>query len=86
MSGFESSIESLDAGDAKLTRERDRLYRAYEQKRAELKTFENNMGFFNVKSQGGNSMVREMEKRIARIKEDLQELKRKIELIDEKMD
>ncbi len=31
-------------------------------------------------------MVREMEKRIARIKEDLQELKRKIELIDEKMD
>ncbi len=86
MSGFESSIESLDAGDAKLTRERDRLYRAYEQKRAELKTFENNMGFFNVKSQGGNSMVREMEKRIARIKDDLQELKRKIELIDEKMD
>ena len=31
-------------------------------------------------------MVREMEKRIARIKDDLQELKRKIELIDEKMD
>lgn len=83
---FASRIDNIPAGDAKLSREREKLYRAYEAKRAELKTFENNMGFFNVKSQGGNSMVREMEKKIERIKADLEDLKQKIELIDEKMD
>lgn len=83
---FENRLDNIPAGDAKLSREREKLYRAYEAKRAELKTFENNMGFFNVKSSGGNSMVREMEKRIERIKADLADLKRKIELIDEKMD
>lgn len=86
MNGFAGKIEKMNAGDGQLDRERERLYRAYEQKRAELKTFENNMGFFNVKSSDGNSMVREMERRIAKIKEELTELKRKIELIDEKMD
>lgn len=86
MSSFEGRIEGMSAGDGKLSRERDRLYRAYEQKRAELKTFENNMGFFNIKSKGGDSMVKEMEKRIAKIKEELGELKKKIELIDDKME
>lgn len=84
MSNFENRIGAI-SGDGKLSRERERLYRAYEQKRAELKTYENNMGFFNVKSKDGNAMVREMERKISRIKEDLNDLKKKIELIDEKM-
>lgn len=84
MSSFEGKLEALD-DNSKLTRERERLYRSYEQKRAEIKTFENNMGFFNIKSNGGNSMLKDMERRIEKLKEDLDELKRKIELIDEKM-
>lgn len=84
-SNFEDRIENL-SGDGKLRSERVRLYREYEKKRAELKTFENNLGFFNIKSKGGDSMLKEMEKRISRLKEDLAELKSKIELIDDKME
>lgn len=85
-SDFEGRINDIPAGDAKLVQERERLYRAYEQKRGELKTYENNLGFFNVKSKDGNSMLREMERKVEKIKSDLDELKKKIELIDEKMD
>lgn len=85
-SNFEERIENMASGDGKLRSERDRLYRDYEKKRAELKTFENNLGFFNIKSKGGDSMLKEMEKRIARLKEELTELKNKIELIDDKME
>lgn len=85
MSQFEGHIENL-SGDGKLSRERERLYRTYEQKRAEIKTYENNLGFFKVKSTGGNSMVQEMERRVENLRKDLDELKHKIELIDEKIE
>lgn len=69
----------------KIYREREYLMRSYEQKRNELKTFENNMGFFNATSKSGNSMVKEMERRIQKIKDDLALIEKKIELIDSKM-
>lgn len=71
------------SGDAaKLRRERDRIVRAYEIKRNELKTYENNLGFLSSKSKSGDSMVREMERRIQRIKDDLAAIEQKIALID----
>ena len=54
-------------------------------KRNELKTYENNMGFFNVKSKDGNSLLRDMERKIQRIKDDLATLEEKIKLIDSKL-
>lgn len=83
---FRNRVEEMGSDDSRLGRERERLYREYEKKRSELKTYENNMGFFKFNSSEGNSMAREMEKRIERIKQDLNELKNKIELIDDKMD
>lgn len=62
--------------------ERDRLYRSYEQKRAELQTYENNMGFFNFKSSAGSSMLKEMEGNIARIKDEMSKLEKKIAELD----
>lgn len=62
--------------------ERDRLYRSYEQKKAELQTYENNMGFFNFKSSAGNSMLKEMEGNIARIKDEMAKLEKKIAELD----
>ena len=56
--------------------------RAYEIKRNELKTYENNLGFLSSKSKSGDSMVREMERRIQRIKDDLAAIEQKIALID----
>ena len=62
--------------------ERDRLVRTYEQRTSELKTFENNMGFLTANTKSGNSLVQEMERRIARLKKELAELEQKIRDID----
>ena len=40
------------------------------------------MGFFNVKSNAGNSMVKEMEKKIQKLKAEAEEIKEKIALLD----
>jgi chromosome segregation ATPase len=85
MNNFQDQISDLSGDDSKLSRERDRLYRQYEAKKAELKTAENNLGFFNVKSSEGNSMVREMERRIKKIGEEMQMIEEKIALVNEKM-
>ena len=62
--------------------ERDRLVRTYEQRTSELKTFENNMGFLTANTKSGNTLVQEMERRIARLKEEIAELEQKIRDID----
>ena len=62
--------------------ERDRLVRTYEQRMSELKTFENNMGFLTANTKSGNSLVMEMERRIARLKEEIAELEQKIKELD----
>lgn len=84
LNNFESSISQMSDKD-KIYREREYLVRNYEQKRNELKTFENNMGFFNATSKSGNSMIKEMERRIQKIKDELALIEKKINLIDSKL-
>ena len=71
----------LSGGDRNLS-ERDRLVRTYEQRMSELKTFENNMGFLTANTKSGNSLVQEMERRIAKLKEEIAELEQKIKELD----
>ena len=85
MSNFAQSINDIGNDENRLYRERERLVRTFEAKRNELKTYENNMGFFNVKSKDGNSLLRDMERKIQRIKDDLATLEEKIKLIDSKL-
>lgn len=82
MSNFEDSVNEMSGDENKLYRERERLMRNYEQKRNELNTYENNMGFFNSKSKSGDSMLRELERKIQRIKEEIATLEQKIKVID----
>ena len=84
-SRFEDVINEMGADQQKLYRERERILRAFEIKRNELKTYENNLGFLSSKSKSGDSMVREMERRIQRIKDDLASIEYKIKLIDSKL-
>ena len=84
MANFANSINQMsDTG--KVYHERERIVRAYEMKSQELKTYENNLGFFNAQSKSGNSLVKEMERKIANIKEEIAMLEQKIKLIDEKI-
>ncbi len=84
MESFEADIQAAGADSARISRERDRLLRAYEQRRQELATYENNLGFFNTTSKSGESMLKEMQRKIERIKADIEELGRKIAIIDSK--
>ena len=74
-----------DKGGSELTRERSRLFNSYEAKRAEIQTYENNLTFLNAKSKSGNSLVDEINKKIERLKDDLDLIRQKIEAIDEKI-
>ncbi len=82
---FESAVNEMAGDENKLYREREKLLRTYEQKRNELLTCENNLGFFNSKSKSGDSMLKELERRIQRIKDDISTLEKKIKVIDSKM-
>lgn len=81
---FENSINEMsDSG--KLSRERERLARVLETKRSELSTYQNNLGFFNFKSSSGSSMLRDIERKTQRIRDDIADLEKKIALIDDRL-
>ena len=83
MEAFAGNIRDMQGDENRLGRERERLVRALEQKRGEIKTYENNLGFFNVTSKSGNALLRDMERKIDHLKEDLKALEEKIRLIDQ---
>lgn len=85
MASFESAVDEMGDDQSRLYRERERLARVYEQRRSELQTYENNMGFLSAKSKNGSTMLRDMERRIQRLRDDLADLEKKIRLIDAKL-
>ncbi len=85
MESFESSLSEMGGDTNRLYRERERLLRAYEQRRGELQTYENNMGFLSARSKNADSMLRDMQRRMQRLKDDLAELEAKIKTIDSKL-
>lgn len=82
MRRFENEIKKMEGDDSKLGRERDKLVRAIEARQLELKTIENNIGFFKMKSSAGNSMLKDFEKKIEKIKEEISQIREKIKLLD----
>lgn len=82
---FETSVDELEGDTNKLYRERERLLRSAEAKRNELRTYENNLGFISAKTKTGDSMFREFQRKIDRIKSDLEMINKKVKLIDSKL-
>lgn len=78
---FDAQLDTMKGDNRKLRSERDRLKRVLETKEQELKTYANNLGFFNIKSSQGNSMLKEMERKMHRIEADIKEIKAKIAII-----
>ena len=81
LSHFKSSISNNKENN--LYRERERLMRAFENMKAEIKTYENNLGFLTTSSKKGNSLVNEMNRKVEKLKADLALIQKKIEVIDE---
>ena len=85
MDRFESNMAGMEGDQQKLYRERERLARAAEAKKQEIRTYENNIGFLSSKSKSGDSMLKEFQRRIDRIKAELDSLNEKIRLLDAKI-
>lgn len=85
MASFENTINEIGNDENRLYRERERLMRIYEQRRSELQTYENNMGFLSAKSKNAGSMLKDMERRMQRLKDDIADLEKKIAVIDSKL-
>lgn len=85
MNRFETAVSEIENDGNKLYRERERLLRSAEAKRNEIRTYENNLGFLSSKSKSGDSMVREFQRKIERIKADLAMIDEKVRLIDSKL-
>lgn len=86
MASFESNIDKISTDSDKLYKERERLMRLYESKLEDLKTYETNMTFFVATSKSGNSLLKDVERKIVKIKEEISELENKIKMIDSKME
>lgn len=71
--------------DQAWSRERERLVRAYESKRSEIKTYENNLGFLTCSSKKGSSLLNEMNKKMEKLKDELNLIGEKIAAIDKEI-
>lgn len=81
-----SDITSGERGKGKLYSEREKLMRMYERMKNELQTYENNIGFLSISSKGGGGLVKEMERKIEKLKEEMALIVKKIEAIDENLE
>ena len=83
LSNFKSSISSIQEGSPQaLYRERDKLVRACENMKNELQTYENNLGFLTASSKKGNSLLTELNRKVEKLKGDIELVKQKIKVID----
>lgn len=82
---FVANVNSLEGDNDKLYRERERLVRALEGRRNDLRTYENNLGFLSAKSKNGDSLLRDLERRIERLKADITDIQDKIKILDGKL-
>lgn len=89
MQSFRNNLSEMSNGGngkGRLFSERDKLMRTYERMKNELQTYENNIGFLSVSSKGGNGLLKEMERKIEKLKEDMALTVKKIDAIDENLE
>ena len=81
LSNFKSNIGK----EGNIYREREKLVRAYENMKNEIQTYENNLGFLTSSSKKGSNLVTEMNRKVEKLKADLELILKKIEIIDQSM-
>lgn len=81
---FKSNMKDFAGKESNnLYREREKLVRTYENMKGEIQTYENNLGFLTSASKKGNSLVNEMNRKVEKLKADLELILEKIHVIDE---
>ena len=80
---FKDNLKQVaERGEQALDNERTRLMRQYDAIRQEVQTYENNLGFLSASSKKGNSLIDEMNRKVQKLKDDMQLVKEKIKAID----
>ncbi len=80
---FKDNLKQVaERGENALADERQRLLRQYDNLKQEIQTYENNLGFLTASSKKGNSLIEEMNRKIQKLKDDMQLVKEKIKAID----
>ncbi len=83
LDNFKNNLKNVaEKGSDALDNERGRLLRRYDQLRSDITTYENNLGFLNAASKKGNSLVEEMNRKVQKLKDELELVKNKIKAID----
>ena len=83
LSKFKDNLRQVaERGENALDNERARLMRQYEQLKSEVQTYENNLGFLNASSKKGSSLIDEMNKKVQKLKDEVQLVREKIKAID----
>jgi len=90
LQSFKSNLSDLKSGGDKaknkLLNEREKLMRTYERLKSDIQTYENNIGFLSISSKGGGGLVKEMNRKIESLKEELNLIEKKVRVIDESLD
>lgn len=80
---FKNNLKNVaEKGADALDNERARLMRRYEAIKQEVQTYENNLGFLNASSKKGNSLIDEMNRKVQKLKDDMNLVREKIKAID----
>lgn len=83
LSNFKSNISNIQDGSPQaLYREREKLMRTADSMKSELQTYENNLGFLTSSSKKGNSLLTELNRKVEKLKADIELVKEKIKVID----
>ena len=83
LSKFKDNLRQVaERGENALDNERARLMRQYEQLKQEVQTYENNLGFLNASSKKGNTLIDEMNRKVQKLKDEVQLVREKIKAID----
>ena len=83
LNNFKNKLKNVaEQGENALDNERARLMRQYETLKGEIQTYENNLGFLNASSKKGNSLIDEMNRKVQKLKDDLNLVREKIKAID----
>ena len=83
LNNFKQNLKQVaERGENALDTERARLFRQYETLKQEIQTYENNLGFLNASSKKGSSLIDEMNRKVQKLKDDMNLVKEKIKAID----
>jgi hypothetical protein len=83
LNNFKQNLKQVaERGENALDNERTRLFRQYEAIKQEVQTYENNLGFLNVSSKKGNSLIDEMNRKVQKLKDEMNLVREKIKAID----